>query len=712
MPLMDMAPPPAGFFESQQPPPVPVAPAPPMVPAHGGVGPLAMGPPPSVWDRGPAAPPPAPARVPVPFAAPPPQAAAGGAPGPSPGIAQAQEANAAYWNFTGEQLADLAARRKRGGGYVAPTKETEQRTGVTRQNSRGPDPEIEAERDFIVGDKGAPINRVAPAQRTYRPEEILALSDPPATAKTDKAKRAWAEAMARDLAAKDISLATADANRLLGPRSLSPKVTKGMSGEQLDAAEKADAEERQRLIAALDERHVVKVGQVSEANELAQAKSEQWARQFGAGGMQGNAAAMARSDARLSEAYLGKRETQKAEEGAGKMVRDEAGNWVFEQDQDKEVWTPGAIEQKQQAEAKFQEEKARLLEAQQARADKVLGDIDKMAADVQQGKIDPNGFYADKSTAAKIGLAIAQAVGTFASAYGVKNDANAIISDAIDRDVKAQVANLAEKRGKLNDMQQLYKRVLDDTGSKVAAADALRAAAFARVDMQLGEAAATATSEKAQAQVQDVQAKMRLRELDRRAEISERVRGTEATQSRVIPATKGGYVGTGAIDKEIEHLLQKRLGLGEGSAKLDLAVGNTQAEMAKARGKETPTITWQGQDIRVRPGVPEATVTKAFDAASSGQTLLGSLAELDAQQKKMGANTLSRKESEIMVRSIVGAQLNQLVGGGAMSNDEAASMINTLSDSMAGGDAAGARARVASFVTRRVNDQLRTIQAR
>ncbi len=694
----------------------PIYDTPPLVaPQPAAPGLMSMGPP----AAGPPPPPGLPpgARVAARPDGPPPgqQGPAGGAGLPSEGIGQAREAYGALGAWYDAQKAKLIAQQGTGGGVrVEAKKEKEQRTGVQRQRSEGYAPGTQRELEQLESGPPPLEQQVAPGPR-YSAREMLALTDPPPTAKTAKQREQWAQGLADDLTAKGISLSQAQAMGVFAPRAV-PKPLAKIGGGAVEQWKADEAEERQQLIDALDARSKQAVEQTSMANQAARAKSEQWAERYGAGGMQGIARAGAAADKRVADALLGTRETEKAEEGAGQMVQDAEGNWVFEQAQDREVWKPGAIEQKGQADAAFQEQRSKMLEAQQAKIDSIMGDIDKTAAEAA-GRVDPQGFFANKSTVDKIGIAIAQAMGAFASGInGGPNHAANIINAAIERDVAAQVTNLQEKRGKLNDLQTLYKRVLDDTGNKVLAADAARLALHARVDTMLAETQAQAGSEKAGLKAQEL-ANVRQQQLVReRAQLEERMRGTVAETAKVIPG-QDAYI-TGPVDntRKIEELLHKRVALGEGAAKLDLATGGAMVDAAKAqaaaKGKEQPVITWQGQDVRVRPGVPEAVVTKAYDSASAGTTLLGSLAELSDQQKKLGANTMSRKEAEIMVRSIVGAQINQLVGGGAMNNDEAASMIGTLTDSMMGGNAAGARERVASFVTRRVNDQMRTIQAR
>lgn len=638
-------------------------------------------------------------------------APAGGLALPSEGIGQAREAQSSLDTFYRQQQARLAAQHGTGGGVRVPERpEREQRISVQRQRSEGWSPETQRELEQLEGGPPPLELQRAPGPR-YSAREILALTDAPAAAKTDKQRAQWAQGLADDLSRQGISLATAEAQGLF--RRAPPR---GLNGEQVDEWEKRERAERGELINAIDARTKQSEEQTSQANALARARSEQWTERYGAGGMQGLARAGAAADKRVSDAVLGTREIERAEEGAGQMVRGPDGEWTFAADQDREVWHPGAIEQKGEADAAFQERRAKLLEEQQAKTDQLMQEIDRTAGEAA-AKVDPKGFWKDKSTADQIMIALAQAMGAFASTVrGGPNFAVDIINRAVDKDVEAQIANINEKRGKLSDLQALYKRVLDDTGNKIMAADAMRLAAHGRVDTMLSEVQAQAGSEKAALRLQEVN-NLRQQQLVReRAALEERRRGTVSEAYKVIPKQEA-YV-TGPIDntRKIEEILQKRAGLGGEAAKLDLATGNVMADAAKAQaaaqGKERPVLSWDGREFPVRPGVPDAVVTKAFDSTAAGATLLSSLKELEDQQSKVGANTINRQEARMLVAGIVGAPLNVLVGGGAMSTDEANRMIDNLTDQWSGGNAAGARKQVAKFVRSRVEDQIKAIRAR
>lgn len=74
-------------------------------------------------------------------------------------------------------------------------------------------------------------------------------------------------------------------------------------------------------------------------------------------------------------------------------------------------------------------------------------EADDAVKQVKEGKVDPNKFYHEKDTLTNIGLALSVAMGAYWSTLtGGPNQAMQIVDKAIDRDIRAQEVNLANKR--------------------------------------------------------------------------------------------------------------------------------------------------------------------------------------------------------------------------------------------------------------------------
>lgn len=129
-------------------------------------------------------------------------------------------------------------------------------------------------------------------------------------------------------------------------------------------------------------------------------------------------------------------------------------------------------------------------QARQKRIDDELTTYQQLGRELSQGsKVDPDRFWKERGTAARIGGAIAIALGAFGSSLtGGRNTALDIINDAITRDIDAQKNEIEVKKDKINVQGNLIaqlrakgveervaeslarQRALDQTAERIAAA--------------------------------------------------------------------------------------------------------------------------------------------------------------------------------------------------------------------------------------------------
>lgn len=103
--------------------------------------------------------------------------------------------------------------------------------------------------------------------------------------------------------------------------------------------------------------------------------------------------------------------------------------------------------------------------------------------EIQNGVIDPNHYYHNLSTAGKISTAIGLILGGFgAAATGGKNLAVGVLENAIDRDIKGQVATKQYKENMVGALSHLYK---DEEMGALAAKDIQLAKAQASLQTEL-----------------------------------------------------------------------------------------------------------------------------------------------------------------------------------------------------------------------------------
>lgn len=161
------------------------------------------------------------------------------------------------------------------------------------------------------------------------------------------------------------------------------------------------------------------------------------------------------------------------------------------------------------AETKFKAEQDASI-AEQLQADReanniVIADRQKKIADeieaIGNTKIDPNAFFNNKSTGDKILAALAVGMGTYGAAMsGGENVAFKIIKGAIDNDIDAQKANLANRRAAVGDKQNALGQLQQKFDGDLKMAEIVyRAGALENVANKFADMNAKLTSETARA---------------------------------------------------------------------------------------------------------------------------------------------------------------------------------------------------------------------
>lgn len=549
-----------------------------------------------------------------------------------------------------QQIAAEYAKRP---GYTPARPETRQDTSGQRQRSMGPDPEItQRQREIQSGPQR--LERIAPPEIRYSPLDVLSVAEPPPEAKTDKQKIAWAKSRAEALSKQGISMAQALATGELGGENTSwrPANWDKLSGEEQDALAKSPAalraqQQRLAIVEGIDARHKQALDATGAANEAARARYDRDVQRFGPEGIAGAVTAQAQAEQRAIDAAVGTHEA------------------------------------KGEADRAFLEKKAKLLEEQAAASQGVIDQIRRTADDLKSAKIDPNAFWASRSTGQKLALAIASGMGAFAQAMGAgPNTAQQIIDKAVDDDVRAQLANIDKKSKDLTAGQQLYKQILDQTGDKIAAADALRLAAYSAVDSKLAEAQQTAKSEIALSKIQELRGRVELQRLDQDAALTERMRGTEGVNFRVDPARAASYGGGPNLDK-IAALQQAMVSASHGQAMIDMALGEAAAKAAKAGPSERAVLGGQTYDLtNVTSSAEGAKMREKLAAVAKMESDLRNVKEA---RSKFLRNLISKAQLENAVQRYSSGQ-SALEGQGVVREGEMKLTLDAMTDRIAGDD--------------------------
>ena len=174
-------------------------------------------------------------------------------------------------------------------------------------------------------------------------------------------------------------------------------------------------------------------------------------------------------------AFLG--EAAKAKMGMAQVTSDiEKRRLEAQQEAEQRIGqTNLALEQQAAQDIKAQQE--RMLRFRQA-SEQAESDIAKLNKEVTDTKINPDAYYQNQNTFQKILSAIAIGLGGFVQGYSggrIPNTALQIINSAIERDIEAQKANLANKRAAIGERRNLLAMARERFADEKQAEDWVRA---------------------------------------------------------------------------------------------------------------------------------------------------------------------------------------------------------------------------------------------
>lgn len=121
----------------------------------------------------------------------------------------------------------------------------------------------------------------------------------------------------------------------------------------------------------------------------------------------------------------------------------------------------------------------------QGQMDLAIKDLDDSTNAVAAMKVDPNHFWANAATANKILMGVSLALGAFGAANDGVNRVVPIITGAIDRDIAAQKANMAQAREGVNQKSNSLTQMRSVFKDERMAEEAAKIAALEKVKMQV-----------------------------------------------------------------------------------------------------------------------------------------------------------------------------------------------------------------------------------
>lgn len=120
------------------------------------------------------------------------------------------------------------------------------------------------------------------------------------------------------------------------------------------------------------------------------------------------------------------------------------------------------------------------------RLDTRLSELDELERQVREEEIDPGRFWENQSTGGKIFTVLGMVLGSVGQAFnGQPNRAIDVVQGAIEQDLAAQRANLANRRDSLNAERSLYQELKDNAASELEADLAFQRMGLADADRQI-----------------------------------------------------------------------------------------------------------------------------------------------------------------------------------------------------------------------------------
>lgn len=233
----------------------------------------------------------------------------------------------------------------------------------------------------------------------------------------------------------------------------------------------------------------------------------------------------------------------------------------------------------------LQEQQAKRRAYFQNRIQEISKDADRLTAEVEEDKVDPNKFWANKSTGAKVGMILAAAfsgAGAALSGQGGNPAMNAI-NRAIDRDIAAQKSGIAAKRAALGQKNTLLQQARQVFSDEMAATDFSKALYLERA-ATIGDSIAQATNSDLVRQNNElISAQLREQAAALKAQAAQRQAGQ--IEIETVQKTGGGRRRP-SVDKLLD--LQKKI----------LNVRKLRGEVeGAARGK---LVT---ENVKIKPGI-------------------------------------------------------------------------------------------------------------
>lgn len=251
------------------------------------------------------------------------------------------------------------------------------------------------------------------------------------------------------------------------------------------------------------------------------------------------------------------------------------------------------------AQQAFQAQEAK----QQARnADLLRQQTDRLAADneaVRSGVVNPNHFIENMSTGSKIFGLIGMALGGgLAGRTGGPNPVAQQLNQAIEQDIRAQEANLGNKRATVAGQENLLNQMRSQYGDEAKARLAAHSMMLEGIRTQLQATSANITNKAAQAHAAEVDAQLGQKQAEVQAQFDKQAADDVTIQTQDVYTARqagGGGAGAGGVgglgkqgDKQTQELSENLTKAGIPQARSQLA--EIDKALSGVKGDDIPGV--------------------------------------------------------------------------------------------------------------------------
>jgi hypothetical protein len=286
-------------------------------------------------------------------------------------------------------------------------------------------------------------------------------------------------------------------------------------------------------------------------------------------------------------------------------------------------------------------------------------EMDAIRADIAATKIDPQNYFSSAPAWAKVLSILSVGIGGFASGWSggrIPNTALAQLNAAIDRDIEAQKANLAKKRGEFGAAQGVYAQVRQKLGDDEQAYNFTRALLLnqgARAAQALAGEGRTAQIRNGAAQLSEKlrfdaeQANRQVLSLTLQQQAAERQRQAAAAFA-ASPAGRAAAAATDEARLRKERMKELKDVVAERKLEAEYAkLGREIEGVGSEEMKDYATVNFQGQSYIV----PKEEARELRAMASSAEATRGQVDEAVAAGTREGyytvKGTLGGEESKL-----------------------------------------------------------------